>query len=277
MLDKHITRLVKSANGDARFETLTDVADVIKLAGRGGAFNLEEEFGISAERVAALDRVTQLAIAAGIDALRDAGIPLVMRYKTTTKGTQLPERWGLPDALRDDTGVIFASAFPGYDSFADEMARYYADHERREQLAMLESLLARAVEGERTFQSGAGDQPAHRRIARHHRQRTVCLRPALLAPRPVHGTFAVCRIHRRPRSQHSNQRSLREHYASGGAGGGLDSCRALQPGDRGLGRRRHLRSSDRLDGRRLPGHVERQPPTKWSQTPPFLSTAAGTA
>jgi hypothetical protein len=98
MLDKHITRLVKSESGEARFETLTDVADVIKLAGRGGAFNLEEEFGISSDRVGALDIVTQLAIAAGIDALRDAGIPLVMRYKTTSKGTQLPERWGLPDA-----------------------------------------------------------------------------------------------------------------------------------------------------------------------------------
>jgi acyl transferase domain-containing protein/NAD(P)-dependent dehydrogenase (short-subunit alcohol dehydrogenase family) len=147
MLDKHITRLVKSESGEARFETLSDVADVIKLAGRGGAFDLEKEFGISAERVGALDIVTQLAIAAGIDALRDAGIPLVMRYKTTTKGTQLPERWGLPDALRDDTGVIFASAFPGYDAFADEMARYYADHERRQQLATLESLLASAVEG----------------------------------------------------------------------------------------------------------------------------------
>jgi acyl transferase domain-containing protein/NAD(P)-dependent dehydrogenase (short-subunit alcohol dehydrogenase family) len=147
MLDKHITRLVKSENGEARFETLTDVADVIKLAGRGGAFDLEKEFGISSERVGALDIVTQLAIAAGIDALRDAGIPLVMRYKTTTKGTQLPERWGLPDALRDDTGVIFASAFPGYDAFADEMARYYADHERRQQLTTLESLLSRAVEG----------------------------------------------------------------------------------------------------------------------------------
>ena len=147
MLDKHITRLVKSEAGEPRFETLTDVADVIKLAGRGGAFDLENEFGISAERVGAFDRVTQLAIAAGLDALRDAGIPLVMRYKTTTKGTQLPERWGLPDSLRDDTGVIFASAFPGYDSFADEMARYYADHERRKQLATLESVLARAVEG----------------------------------------------------------------------------------------------------------------------------------
>ena len=146
MLDKHITRLVKSDNGGPTFDTIHDVADVIKLAGRGGAFDLEHEFGVSADRLAALDRVTQLAIAAGIDALRDAGIPLVMRYKTTTKGTQLPERWALPDALRDDTGVIFASAFPGYDSFAEIISNYYADHARREQLAMLESVRLRVAE-----------------------------------------------------------------------------------------------------------------------------------
>ncbi len=145
MLDKHITRLVKSDNG-GRFETITNVADVIKLAGRGGAFDLESEFGISADRKAALDRVTQLAIAVGLDALRDAGIPLVLRYKTTTRGTQLPDRWVLPDTLRDDTGVIFASAFPGLDSFADETSRYHADHARREQLATLESLQTRAAE-----------------------------------------------------------------------------------------------------------------------------------
>ena len=144
MVDKHITRLVKSDNGGA-FETISDVADVIKLAGRGGAFDLKDEFGVSAERVAALDRTTRLAIAVGLDSLRDAGIPLVLRYKTTTKGTQLPDRWALPDALRDDTGVIFASAFPGLDSFADEMARYYTDRGQREQLAMLESLHTRAA------------------------------------------------------------------------------------------------------------------------------------
>src|SRR5205085_7665749 len=131
-------RLVKSDNGNAAFETINDVADVIKLAGRGRAFDLQNEFGVSADRLSALDRVTALAIAAGIDAMRDAGIPLVMRYKTTTKGTQLPDRWTLPDALRDDTGVIFASAFPGYDSFADIIGRYYVDHARREQIAMLE-------------------------------------------------------------------------------------------------------------------------------------------
>jgi acyl transferase domain-containing protein/NAD(P)-dependent dehydrogenase (short-subunit alcohol dehydrogenase family)/acyl carrier protein len=146
MLDKHIRRLVKSDNGGPTFETINSVADVIKLAGRGGELDLEKEFGVSADRVAAFDRATQLAIAVGIDALRDAGIPLVMRYKTTSKGTQLPEGWGLPDALRDDTGVIFASAFPGYDSFAEIMSRYYADHARREQLASFESLKMRVAE-----------------------------------------------------------------------------------------------------------------------------------
>ena len=146
MLDKHIRRLVKSDNGGPTFETINDVADVIRLAGRGGTFDLENEFGVSADRMLALDRVTQLAIAVGIDALRDAGIPLVLRYKTTSKGTLLPDHWALPDSLRDDTGVIFASAFPGCDSFADEMSRYYQDHARREQLSALESLRARAAE-----------------------------------------------------------------------------------------------------------------------------------
>jgi acyl transferase domain-containing protein/NAD(P)-dependent dehydrogenase (short-subunit alcohol dehydrogenase family)/acyl carrier protein len=145
MLEKHITRLVKSDNGGPTFETINNIADVIKLAGQGSDLDLEKEFGVSADRVAALDRVTQLAIAAGIDALRDAGIPLVMRYKTTSKGTQLPERWGLPDELRDETSVIFASAFPGYDSFAEIMSRYYADHARHEQVAMLENLRMRVT------------------------------------------------------------------------------------------------------------------------------------
>ena len=145
MLDKHITRLVKNDDGGA-FETINSVADVIKLAGRGGAFDLEKEFGVSAERLAALDRDTQLAIAVGLDTLRDAGIPLVLRYKSTSKGTQLPDRWALPDALRDDTGVIFASAFPGFDSFASELTRYHEDHARREQIAMLQSLRVRAAE-----------------------------------------------------------------------------------------------------------------------------------
>jgi acyl transferase domain-containing protein/NAD(P)-dependent dehydrogenase (short-subunit alcohol dehydrogenase family)/acyl carrier protein len=141
--DKHITRLVKSDAG-GRFEVIEDVSEVVKLAGRGGKLDLVEEFGVPADRLPALDNYTKLAIAAGLEALRDAGIPLTMRYKTTTKGTKLPERWGLAEAMRDETGVIFAAAFPGLDSFASDLNRYHADHARREKIELLEHLRARA-------------------------------------------------------------------------------------------------------------------------------------
>ena len=55
MLDKHITRLVKTDNGGPIFETIRNPGEVIKLAGRGGGFDLNQEFGISKERIAALD------------------------------------------------------------------------------------------------------------------------------------------------------------------------------------------------------------------------------
>ena len=74
---------------------------------------MASEFGVQQERAKAFDSTTAMAIAVGIDALRDAGIPLVLTYKTTTTGGKLPDRWRLPDELRDDTGIIFASAFPG--------------------------------------------------------------------------------------------------------------------------------------------------------------------
>ena len=142
MADMHITRLVKSESGGASFETIDDPTEVIKLAGRRAPLDVVEQFAVDAARDEALDNTTRLAIGAGFDALRDAGIPLVMRYKTTTLGTQLPDRWGLPDALRDDTGVIFASAFPGYDRFAEDIEAYAADRARREHLLALEGVRA---------------------------------------------------------------------------------------------------------------------------------------
>ncbi len=140
MVEKNITRLVKTAGGEGRFESIQSQEDVIKLAARGRDLDLVRDFGFPEDRLPALDDVTRLAIGAGIDALRDAGIPLVMRYKTTTKGTKLPDRWGLPDDMRDDTGVLFTSAFPGYDSFEEIISGFYRDRIRRERLQELNGL-----------------------------------------------------------------------------------------------------------------------------------------
>ena len=148
MVDQHITRLVKRESGEATFETIDNEAEVIKLAARHAAFDVVAEFGVDAARDEALDTTTRLAIGAGFDALRDAGIPLAMRYKTTTLGTQLPDRWGLPEPLRDDTGIVFASAFPGFDSFAHDLEGYFTDRGRREQLLALKNVRARMDGGE---------------------------------------------------------------------------------------------------------------------------------
>ncbi len=140
MVDKRITRLVKDEDGSGSFETINTPDEVIKLAGRPGSFDLTEEYGVSAKLVEALDITSQLAMAAGIDALREAGIPLVQNYRRTSTGSYLPGRWTLPPALQDETGVIFASAFPGGDQFAAEFSRYYRWQGRLDALQMLEEL-----------------------------------------------------------------------------------------------------------------------------------------
>jgi 3-oxoacyl-(acyl-carrier-protein) synthase len=162
MVEKNITRLVKSEGGEGRFETINHMEDVIKLAARSKNLDLVRDFGFPEDRLPALDRVTMLAIGAGIDALRDAGIPLVMRYKTTTKGTMLPDRWMLPEEMRDDTGVLFTSAFPGCDSFEEIISEFYKERIRIERVSELESLRNSAVH------SGAGNgliEEINRRIA----------------------------------------------------------------------------------------------------------------
>jgi len=140
MAEKRVTRLVKSELGGPRFEVIESTDEVIKLAARAGDFDPAREFGWSEDRIAACDRTTLLAMAAGIDALRDAGIPLVRRYKTTTTGGRLPERWALPEEMADSTGVIFASAFPGYDQMVGQIESFERDRARRDQIELLRRL-----------------------------------------------------------------------------------------------------------------------------------------
>jgi 3-oxoacyl-(acyl-carrier-protein) synthase len=129
MLGKNIVRLHKREIGEPSLEPIRSTDEVIRLAARKGAFDLAKDFGVPTERTEVFDTTTALAIGAGIEALRDAGIPLVRHYRRTTTGSYLPDRWRLPLAMADETGVIFASAFPGFDKVVGEVTRF---HEARE-------------------------------------------------------------------------------------------------------------------------------------------------
>ncbi|MCA1812129.1 MAG: acyltransferase domain-containing protein, partial [Halobacteriales archaeon] len=126
MVDKTIVRLHKGTDGSAQFQAISDVAQVIHLAGQRGGFDIAQ-YGVGKDLAESLDRTFQYAIAAGLEALHDAGIPLVRTYLQTSQGGWLPKEWKLPEPLRDETGIIFASAFPGYDNLIRDVTRYLTD------------------------------------------------------------------------------------------------------------------------------------------------------
>ncbi len=116
MLAQKITRLEKSADCTANFVAIESREQAIKLAGRLGDFDLAADFGVDDRVVRALDAASQLALAAGLEAMRHAGIPLVPKYRTTRSGKQIANGWTLPKALQNGTGVIFASGYSGLDA-----------------------------------------------------------------------------------------------------------------------------------------------------------------
>mmetsp|Transcript_27139 Transcript_27139/g.46786 ORF Transcript_27139/g.46786 Transcript_27139/m.46786 type:complete len:649 (+) Transcript_27139:112-2058(+) len=77
ILDKNVTQVVKDkASGSRKPHVISSVADVLQLASFIGDFDLTKEYGVPPHVVEALDRSYQIAIAAGLEALIDAGIIL---------------------------------------------------------------------------------------------------------------------------------------------------------------------------------------------------------
>ncbi len=123
MLEKNVERLVKGPLGEAELQVVDDLSGVIQLAGFFSENDAIDEYGLDERLVRAMDVTTRLAVAAGIEALRDAGIPLMRQVRITSTGAELPDSWALPPDLRAETGIIFASAFPGMASLVDEVTR----------------------------------------------------------------------------------------------------------------------------------------------------------
>ena len=104
-LSKNVVRLHKDAKtGQGTFQAVEKREEVIRLAGVKAHFDLAEQYGVDPNWIRALDITTQLAFAAGIEALKDAQIPLVQTHHTTRKGKKVATGWKLPEEMRADTG-----------------------------------------------------------------------------------------------------------------------------------------------------------------------------
>ena len=131
LLDKNIVRLIKGRDGSVGMDAATEFGDIPQLAGIMSAFDPEEEFGIDAKIAAAWDITTQLACAAGLIALKDAGIPLTPVEQVGKGGLRLIRSWQMPSIYRDRTGIVFASCFAGHQMAARHAKTNGDDGEER--------------------------------------------------------------------------------------------------------------------------------------------------
>ena len=121
MVDKNVTKLQKDPDGNARFVEITSTDDVIQLAGQLGYFDLDKQYGIKKQ----YDTTIALAMAAGIEALKDAHIPLVMQYKKTSTGSIIQDGYALPREMQKNTGVILSALWPYSETLIREMTHYF--------------------------------------------------------------------------------------------------------------------------------------------------------
>ena len=113
LLDRNIVRLQKGRDGSVDMFPAKAFEDIPQLAGLAHEFDLAEEFGVDPKVVKAWDITTQLAVASGLIALRDAGLPLTPEEQVGKGGLRLIRGWQVPQHQRERTGVVFASCFPG--------------------------------------------------------------------------------------------------------------------------------------------------------------------
>ena len=132
-LDRHVVQIHKDKAGNRIRKPLSAVDELIQLASRVGAFDLGAEFGVSSAICETLDTTYALAVGAGLEALRNAGLVEAPVAPTRSPPSEQPPAvapeassagaWKLKREHRNETGVIFAASFPALDSLVEELAR----------------------------------------------------------------------------------------------------------------------------------------------------------
>ena len=129
-LDSNVVQVRKAPDADGvqvrTRHPLTALEDVVQLASRVTGFDLTAEFGISPAVAETLDTTYALAVAAGIEALRHAGLIDSPPANAPLGATFDKSFWKLSRPQRDETGVVFAASFPALDSLVEELARSMA-------------------------------------------------------------------------------------------------------------------------------------------------------
>eukprot|EP00624_Nannochloropsis_granulata_P007034 evm.model.NODE_5962_length_8616_cov_28.606546.2 len=131
LIEKNVVQLKKNPDGTTTKLAVDSEKKVMKLGAQLGRFDLMA-YGVSKAMVATMDTVVQVAIAAGLEALKDAGI-------VKGEGKDLSS-WQLPEHMRDSTGVVYATSFPALEAAVSEVMRFL--HSKEKSLTQSKALLA---------------------------------------------------------------------------------------------------------------------------------------
>jgi len=116
LLDKNVVQNVRLPDGTIKKVPVDTEAQIVKLAAQLGTVNLSEVYGVPSGLAETMDIAAQVAVAAGMEALKSAGL-------VTGKSNDASE-WKLPEKYRDSTGVVYASSFPALDAAIGEVMRF---------------------------------------------------------------------------------------------------------------------------------------------------------
>ena len=116
MLDKNVVLLKKNKDGSQSKETVVSTDNNVNLCATIGNFNLAM-YGVSDSIAGTMDKAVQVAVAAGLEALKDAKI-------VTGEGENL-SGWVLPEHLQETTGVVYATSFPALDAAIEEVSKFF--------------------------------------------------------------------------------------------------------------------------------------------------------
>jgi hypothetical protein len=116
MIDKNVVQIMKFPDGTTKRHRVDTEAEVIKLAAQLGTLDLSASYGVPRGLAETMDVAAQVAVAAGMEALKSAGL--------VSGKSNDPTEWVLPEQYRDSTGVLYASSFPAMDAAVGEVMRF---------------------------------------------------------------------------------------------------------------------------------------------------------
>jgi hypothetical protein len=116
MLEKNVVQVEKRKDGTVRRVPVDSEHAVIKLAAQLGTLDLTAMYGVPRGLAETMDVAAQVAVAAGLEALKSAGL---VRGRSND-----PAEWKLEQRYRDSTGVVYASSFPAMDAAVGEVMRF---------------------------------------------------------------------------------------------------------------------------------------------------------